>query len=259
MRQAPSDRLGELCDVVGGADQRPLCLHCLKATQQELSKSSCSGCRRSSGKRGADAQGLGRSRGGLSTKIHAAGDALGNPVRLIGSPGQRNDIAFAHELIEGFAPDVTIADKGYDADHLCDKIAESGAQPVIPPKRNRTFKRPYDAELYKERNIIERFFNKLKQFRRVATRYDKLLANFMGFVKLARLLRDIFMEVGAKSASARASLKKEGLREGGFRPEASCGALKGGTTPADAVARSIVGFPELPLGASEHARVLIGT
>src|ERR1700722_14607881 len=130
---------------------------------------------------------LGRSRGGLSTKIHAAGDALGNPVRLIGSPGQRNDIAFAHELIEGFAPDVTIADKGYDADHLCAKIAESGAQPVIPPKRNRTFKRPYDAELYKERNIIERFFNKLKQFRRVATRYDKLLANFMGFVKLAAI------------------------------------------------------------------------
>jgi putative transposase len=113
------------------------------------------------GKKGADAQGLGRSRGGLSTKIHAAGDALGNPVRLIGSPGQRNDIAFAHELIEGFAPDVTIADKGYDADHLCDKIAESGGQAVIPPKRNRTFKRPYDAELYKERNIIERFFNKL--------------------------------------------------------------------------------------------------
>ena len=128
-----------------------------------------------------------RSRGGLSTKIHAAGDALGNPVRLIGSPGQRNDIAFAHELVEGLVADVIIADKGYDADHLCDRIAESGGQPVIPPKRNRTFKRPYDAELYKERNTIERFFNKLKQFRRVATRYDKLLANFMGFVKLAAI------------------------------------------------------------------------
>jgi putative transposase len=123
----------------------------------------------------------------LSTKIHAAGDALGNPVRLIGSPGQRNDIAFAHDLIEGFAADAIITDKGYDADHLCDKITESGGQPVMPPKRNRAFKRPYDAELYKERNIIERFFNKLKQFRRVATRYDKLLANFMGFVKLAAI------------------------------------------------------------------------
>ena len=88
----------------------------------------------------------------MSTKIHAAGDALGNPVRLIGSPGQRNDIAFAHELVEGLVADVIIADKGYDADHLCDRIAESGGQPVIPPKRNRALKRTYDAELYKELN-----------------------------------------------------------------------------------------------------------
>ena len=123
----------------------------------------------------------------MSTKIHAAGDALGNPVRLIGSPGQRNDIAFAHELIDGFEADVTIADKGYDADHLCDRIAETGSQVVIPPKRNRTVQRASDADLYKERNIVERFFNRLKQFRRVATRYDKLLANFMGFVKLAAI------------------------------------------------------------------------
>jgi putative transposase len=70
---------------------------------------------------------------------------------------------------------------------LCDKIAESGGQPVIPRKRDRTFKRPYDAAIYKERNIIERFFNKLKQFRRVATRYDKLLENFIAFVKLAAI------------------------------------------------------------------------
>lgn len=124
----------------------------------------------------------------MSTKIHAAGDALGNPLRLIGSPGQRNDIAFAHELIEGYAADITIADKGYDADHLCEKIIANGGRAVIPPKRNRTYKRPYDVELYKERNLIERFFNKLKQFRRVATRYDKLLANFMGFVKLAAIV-----------------------------------------------------------------------
>lgn len=145
-------------------------------------------CRRGTTlKRGADAQGLGRSRGGLSTKIHAAGDALGLPVRLIASPGQRNDIAFAHELIDGFEPGSTIADKGYDANHLIDKIVELHTAVVIPPKRNRKDQRPYDADLYKERNIIERFFNKLKQFRRVATRYDKLVANFMGFVKLAAI------------------------------------------------------------------------
>jgi putative transposase len=108
-------------------------------------------------------------------------------VRLIGSPGQRNDIAFAHDLIDGLAAQATIADKGYDADHLCVAIAESGGTLVIPPKRNRVVKRRYDTELYKERNLIERFFNKLKQFRRVATRYDKLLVNFMGFVKLAAI------------------------------------------------------------------------
>jgi len=112
---------------------------------------------------------------------------LGLPVRLIGTPGQRNDIAFAHDLIDGINAEAAIADKGYDADHLADRIAEAGVVVVIPPKRNRKVQRAYDAELYKERNRIERFFNKLKQFRRVATRYDKLLANFMGFVKLAAI------------------------------------------------------------------------
>jgi len=123
----------------------------------------------------------------LSTKIHVATEALGLPVRLIASPGQRNDIAFAHDLIDGIDADATIADKGYDADHLVDKITDAGIDVVIPPKRNRKVQRPYDSDLYKERNKIERFFSKLKQFRRVATRYDKLLANFMGFVKLAAI------------------------------------------------------------------------
>lgn len=123
----------------------------------------------------------------MSTKIHAATEALGLPIRLIGSPGHRSDIAFAHDLVDGFEAVATLADKGYDADHLCERITQAGARLVIPPRRNRKVHRAYDAELYKERNRIERFFNKLKQFRRVATRYDKLLANFMGFVKLAAI------------------------------------------------------------------------
>lgn len=86
--------------------------------------------------------GLGRSRGGSSTKTLAAGDALGNPARLVSSPGQLNDIAFAHELVEGFAADVTITDKGYDLDHLCEKIARTGGEVIIPPKRNRIVKLP---------------------------------------------------------------------------------------------------------------------
>jgi putative transposase len=123
----------------------------------------------------------------LSTKIHAATEALGLPIRLIGSPGQRSDIAFAHDLIDGFETVAALADKGYDADHLCERITQAGVRLVIPPKRNRKVQRAYDAELYKERNRVERFFNKLKQFRRVATRYDKLLANFMGFVTPAAI------------------------------------------------------------------------
>ena len=80
-----------------------------------------------------------------------------------------------------------LADRGYDADWIRAFVTERGGWANIPPKRNRKVKRAYDADLYQERNIIERFFNKLKQFRRVATRYDKLLVNFMGFVKLAAI------------------------------------------------------------------------
>lgn len=123
----------------------------------------------------------------MTTKIHAATEALGLPLRLIASPGQCNDIAFAHDLINGIKAHALLADKGYDADHLCDRIADAGTEVVIPPKRNRKVQRPYDTDLYKERNHVERFFNKLKQFRRIATRYDKLLQNFMGFVKLAAI------------------------------------------------------------------------
>jgi putative transposase len=123
----------------------------------------------------------------LSTKIHAATDALGNPVRLLFGPGQRNDITRAHELINGFEPEAIIADKGYDADHLREAVLAGQAKSVIPPKSNRRTPIDYDKALYRERNLVERFFNKLKQFRRVATRYDKLLVNYRGFVILAAI------------------------------------------------------------------------
>jgi putative transposase len=113
---------------------------------------------------------------------------LGNPVRLLAGPGQENDMARACELVEGLKADATIGDKGYDANRLHAKIEAQGSEVVIPPRRNRKIPRAYNTELYKERNLIERFFNKLKQFRRVATRYDKLLVNFMGFVKFAAIM-----------------------------------------------------------------------
>ena len=123
----------------------------------------------------------------MSTKLHAATDALGNPMRLLLGPGQRHDVTRSHESIEDFRPKAVIADKGYDAGHLHTDIHNAGAEAVIPPRSNRKAPRDYDKALYKERNLIERFFNKLKQFRRVATRYDKLLPTYGHFVQLAAI------------------------------------------------------------------------
>jgi len=96
-------------------------------------------------------------------------------------------ITQAHDLIEGLQADALLADKAYDADHLIEKEKQKDTDIVIPSKRNRKIERQYDEDLYKERNIIERFFNTLKQFRWIATRYGKLLANLMGFVKIAAI------------------------------------------------------------------------
>ena len=114
-------------------------------------------------------------------------DGLGLPVRFGAGPGQQNDMKQAGQMIAGLNSDYVIADKAYDADHLMEAIRATGAQPVIPPRRHRKVQHAYDKELYKERNQIERLFAKLKEFRRVATRYDKLLANFLGFVKIAAI------------------------------------------------------------------------
>ncbi len=93
----------------------------------------------------------------------------------------------ALDLIAGFASKYVFGDRAYDADNLVEAIVKTGGEAVIPPRRHRTDQRAYDKELYKERNRIERLFGRLKEFRRVATRYDKLLANFLGFVKLAAI------------------------------------------------------------------------
>jgi transposase len=129
-------------------------------------------------------QAVGKSRGGLSTKIHAAVDALGNPVRLLLTAGQASEYGQANALLEGFHPDYVIADKGYDSDAFVEAITETGATPVIPSRRNRNEARPYDVELYKERNLVERLFQKLKQFRRIATRYERLARNYLAMLYL---------------------------------------------------------------------------
>ncbi len=132
------------------------------------------------------AQAIGRSRGGLTTKINALVDALGNPVIL--TPGQAHDLARAAELPEAANPDALIADKAFDADPFIATLTKREITPVIPPKANRKTPRLCDFALYRERNLVERFFNKLKHFRAIATRYDKLARNFLAGVQLASVI-----------------------------------------------------------------------
>jgi transposase len=110
---------------------------------------------------------------------------LGNPVELMLTPGQAHDLACAEPLIDNADPQALIGDKGYDADRFVEILAERRITPIIPPKANRKVTRPCDYALYCERNLIERFFNQLKHFRAIATRYDKLARNFLAGVQLA--------------------------------------------------------------------------
>lgn len=112
-------------------------------------------------------------------------DALGNPLRVILSAGQITDIERAEALIQDQPAEFVVADKGYDSDAFVATITAQGGQPVIPPRSNRNNPRSFDRHIYKSRNLIERFFSRIKQFRRIATRYDKLATSFLSFVHLA--------------------------------------------------------------------------
>ena len=111
-------------------------------------------------------------------------DALGNPVRLLLTAGQSSEYGQANTLIEGFTVGHVVADKGYDSDDSIETIENSGATAVIPPRRNRKNMRPYDRHIYKDRNLVERFFQKIKNFRRIATRYERLARNYLAMLQL---------------------------------------------------------------------------
>jgi transposase len=127
--------------------------------------------KKADGTGGQDEQALGRSRGGFGTKIHGGVSGLGLPVKLILTPGQAADVTQAKALIEDVPIEVVI-----------------GAQAVIPTQKDRKQQRAYDRDRYKDRNLVERFWFKLKQYRRVATRYEKTARNFMGFVMVASIM-----------------------------------------------------------------------
>jgi transposase len=131
---------------------------------------------------------LGRSRGGFTTEVHGGISGLGLPVKLLLTPGQAADVTQGEALLEGVAFAVAIADRGYDKKAPVEAIQSRGAEAVIPTQKNRAEQRPIDREKYKDRNLAERFWSKVKQYRRVATRYDKTDVCSLGFVPLASIM-----------------------------------------------------------------------
>ena len=122
----------------------------------------------------------------MSTKIHAMVDALGNPTDFDLTGGEAHDLVGADHLLPGMQADTLIADKAFDAqERVIDPLIAAGKTVVIPPKANRKILRDYDQDLFKTRHLIENFFARLKQFRAIATRYDKTARNFLAAIHLA--------------------------------------------------------------------------
>lgn len=122
----------------------------------------------------------------MSTKIHALVDALGNPLAFFLTAGQAHDLKGADALLPQMQADTLLADRAFDADaRVIEPLRAAGKNLVIPPKSNRTIQRPYDKEMYKARHLMENFYCKLKQYRAIATRYDKTARNFLASIHLA--------------------------------------------------------------------------
>ena len=135
-------------------------------------------------------QSIGRSRGGLSTKIHATCDALGNPTGFHLTPGQAHDLEGADALMPVLVEaEAVLADKAYDADsRMLLPLAKHNVEAIIPPKANRICQRGYDHHTYQARHLIENFFARIKQFRAIATRYDKLDCTYLAGVFLTAVV-----------------------------------------------------------------------
>lgn len=124
----------------------------------------------------------------MTTKIHALTDARGLPIKFLLTPGQAHDLLGAETLLIDLGEgDVLLGDKAYDADWLRQQIEAQGAAPNIPDKSNRKERHCFSKALYKERNLVERFFNKIKHFRRIATRFEKHAENYLAMIKLASI------------------------------------------------------------------------
>lgn len=135
-------------------------------------------------------QAIGITRGGLNTKLHALCDALGNPLRFVLTAGQRHDSKAVPELLDGLQAGALLADKAYDSDKIVEVAEKRGMQVIIPCRVNRKKnQRVLDKHRYKARHLVENLFQRMKVFRRVATRFDKLDIMFLGFVHIAGIMK----------------------------------------------------------------------
>ena len=137
---------------------------------------------------GQSSQAMGRTKGGMNTKIHAIVDEAGQPIRLLLSAGHDADISQAQTLAEEIPGTMLVADKGYDSDPFRHWLLERGITPCIPPRSNRLAPCRYSPRSYRKRHLVENFFERIKNFRRVATRYDKLAETYLSFACLAATL-----------------------------------------------------------------------
>lgn len=141
---------------------------------------------RRAGQKGALANGIGQTRGGRNTKLHAICDIRGRPCVLLLTPGNAHDMRVAKQCIAAMPPSAElVGDKGYDSDDLRAWLTDRGTVAVIPPKKHRKVKLDCDPAIYKQRNVIERMFCRFKDWRRVATRFDRNIKTFMATIAIA--------------------------------------------------------------------------
>ena len=151
----------------------------------------CKAHRAACGARGGSDQALGVSRGGLTTKIHAAVDGDGRILRLVPTGGNAADCTTFFDATHGLRPSAVLADRGYDSNKIRDWLEENGIVAVIPSKKTRNVQIPHDRELYKQRHVVENFFGRLKDFCRITLRRDKTVSCYMGFVLLVATLINV--------------------------------------------------------------------
>lgn len=143
------------------------------------------------GRLGPATNAIGRSRGGFSTKLHAVVTMDAKPIEIRATPGQQHEATVGEDLLDFVHGEACLADGGYDADRLVEAARHRDLIPVIPPSKSRKHRRRYDRKLYQLRYRVEVFFHSLERNRRIATRYDKTIVCFMGFVHIACLLLSI--------------------------------------------------------------------